>query len=176
LEGLKDVQPHGTKTWVAPSPIQRNSSVLQLRRDEVLSEPILVVSPWFEARRTEYQRGLIQLTVTGNWDDWVSFFARGVAAGADATRRGIEDLVQWREEAITAVRRARISGVAERLAGEIIGAPVLSAGRVAHRHEVTHQGAMNALRRLVELGLLEEGGRRGRRVFVAPAVIRILTR
>jgi Fic family protein len=148
--------------------------VLQLMRDEVLAEPILVVSPWFEARRAEYQDGLLQLTMRGNWDEWVSFFARGVAAGADATRRSIADLVEWRAEAIAAARKARISGVAERLAGEIIGAPVLTAGQVASRHDVTHQGAMNALRRLVELGLLEESERRGRRVFVAPAVIRIL--
>jgi Fic family protein len=150
--------------------------VLQLMRDRVLSEPILVVSPWFEARRARYQDTMLALSVTGKWDEWVSFFARGVAAGADATRRSIEGLVAWREEAIATVRRARTSGVAERLAGEIIGAPVLTAGRVAERHGVSHQGAMNALRRLVELGLLEESERRGRRVFIAPAVIRILTR
>ena len=150
--------------------------VLQLMRDRVLCEPVLVLSPWFEARRREYQDGLLQLTVTGNWDDWVSFFARGVAAGADSTRRSIEDLLEWQKEAIATVRRAKSSGVPERLAGEIIGAPVLTAGQVAHRHGVTHQGAMNALRRLTELGLLEESERRGRRVFVAPAVMQILTR
>ena len=145
-------------------------------REGVLSEPILVVSPWFEARRAEYQDGLLDLSATGNWDAWVGFFARGVAAGADATRRSIEDLLAWRDEAITNVRRARTSGVAERLAGELIGAPILTASQVARRHGVTHQGAMNALRRLAELGLLDETEQRGRRVFVARAVIRILTR
>jgi len=150
--------------------------VLQLMRDKVLGEPILVVSPWFEARRTAYQDGLLDLTVSGKWDDWVSFFARGVDAGAESTRRGIEDLLEWRDHAIETVRRARSSGVAERLAGEVIGAPVLTAGQVAQRHSVTHQGAMNALRRLTVLGLLEETERRGRRVFVARAVMNILTR
>lgn len=150
--------------------------VLQLIQDDVLSEPILVVSPWFEARRGDYQDGLLGLSVTGNWDEWVGFFARGVVAGADATRRSIESLLAWRDEAIENVRRARISGVAERLAGELIGAPVLTAGQVAHRHGVTHQGAMNALRRLAELGLLEETERRGRRVFIASAVVHILSR
>ena len=150
--------------------------VLQLMQEEVLSEPILVVSPWFEARRADYQDGLLGLSVTGNWDEWVGFFARGVEAGGNTTRRSIEDLLTWRDEAIESVRRARISGLAERLAGELIGAPVLLAGQVAHRHAVTHQGAMNALRRLGELGLLEETEQRGRRVFIAAAVIRILTR
>jgi Fic family protein len=150
--------------------------VLQLMRDSVLLEPILVVSPWFEARRTQYQDGLLNLTISGEWDAWVSFFARGVAAGADSTRETIEDLLAWRDEAIATVRRARSSGVPERLAGELIGASGLTAGQVAHRHGITHQGAMNALRRLSTLGLLQETERRGRRVFVATAVIRILTR
>lgn len=150
--------------------------VLQLLRDQVLTEPILVVSPWFEARRREYQNGLLDLTVTGDWDRWVAFFATGVAAGADSTRRNIVDLLTWRDNAIRSVREARSSGVAERLAGEIIGAPVLTAGQVAGRHGISHQGAMNALRRLSDLGLLEETQRRGRRTFVATDVMRILTR
>lgn len=150
--------------------------VLQLLRDGVLAEPILVVSPWFEARRRAYQDSLLDLTVSGDWDNWVSFFAEGVAAGGDSTRRSIEDLLAWRDDAIATVRAARSSGVPERLAGEIIGAPVLTAGQVAQRHRISHQGAMNALRRLTELGLLEETQRRGRRVFRAPSVIAILSR
>lgn len=150
--------------------------VLQLMRDRVLSEPILVVSPWFEARRREYQDGLFALTVTGNWNDWVDFFAQGVAAGAESTRRTIEELLAWRDRAIETVRRAGTSGVAERLAGELIGAQALTAGQVAHKHAISHQGAMNALRRLATLGLVEEAQRRGRRVFLAPSVVEILTR
>lgn len=150
--------------------------VLQLMRDEVLTEPILVVSPWFEARRIAYQDGLLELTVTGNWDGWVAFFAQGVAAGAEATRRSIHDLLEWRDHAIATVRDARSSGVSERLAGELIGAPALTAGQVAHRYGISHQGAMNALRRLATLGLLEERKRPGRRVFVAPEVVQILSR
>ncbi|MGH3042761.1 MAG: MarR family transcriptional regulator [Gaiellaceae bacterium] len=73
------------------------------------------------------------------------------------------------------VRAAGSFGVAERLVGEIIGAPVLTAGRVAQRHRISHQGAMNALRRLSDLGLMEETQRRGRRVFRAPRVIAILS-
>lgn len=150
--------------------------VLQLIRDDVLAEPILVVSPWFEARRRDYQDGLLGLTVSGDWDAWVGFFAEGVAAGADSTRQTIEELLEWRDAALLAVRAARSSGVPERLAGELIGAPALTAGQVAARHRVSHQGAMNALRRLASLGLLEETQRRGRRTFIAAEVVRILTR
>jgi Fic family protein len=148
--------------------------VLQFMRDEVLREPILVVSPWFEARRREYQDGLLSLSRTGDWDSWVRFFATGVGAAADGTRERIEDLLEWRDEALKTVREAGVSGVAERVAGELIGAPLLTASRVAQTHEVSHQGGMNALRRLTELGLLREGARRGHRTFFADRVIQLL--
>ena len=38
---------------------------LQLMRQQVLGEPLLVVSPWFEARRDEYQDGLLRLSSRG---------------------------------------------------------------------------------------------------------------
>jgi hypothetical protein len=59
-------------------------------RDGVLRDPILVVSPWFEARRGAYQDGLLRLSLTGQWDDWVLFFATGVAEAADTTRLRVE--------------------------------------------------------------------------------------
>jgi hypothetical protein len=52
----------------------------------------------------------------------VAFFAEGVAAGAERTRSNIEELLLWRDEAIQTIRRARSSGVPERLASELIGA------------------------------------------------------
>jgi Fic family protein len=150
--------------------------VLQFMRDGVLREPILVVSPWFEARRREYQDGLLNLSRTGDWDAWVRFFATGVAASADDTRDRIEGLLAWRDETLRTVREAGVSGVAERVAGELIGAPLLTAPRVAQAHDVSHQGAMNALRRLADVGLLREGQRRGRRTFFADRVIQLLGR
>jgi cell filamentation protein, protein adenylyltransferase len=150
--------------------------VLQLMRDRLLGEPILVVSPWFEARRREYQDGLLDLSRSGDWDAWVGFFSTGVAAAADATRERIDELLAWRDQALATVRDGGVSGVAERLAGELIGAPVLTASRVARDHRVSHQGAMNALRRLAGLGLLREGRRRGRTTFFADPVIELLGR
>lgn len=148
--------------------------VLQLMRDGVLREPILVVSPWFEARREQYQDQLLNLSRKGRWDAWVGFFVTGVEAAAHETRTRIEKLLAYRDEAVRRVRDAGASGVAERLAGDLIGAPVLTAARVSSKHSVSHQGAMNALRRLVTLDLLREAQRGGRRSFYADHVIGLL--
>lgn len=155
--------------------IGRLSIVLQLMRLGILKHPILVVSPWFEARRTEYQDSLLRLSQTGDWDGWVRFFATGVRAAASTTHERIDQLLSWQENALHQVREAGISGVAERVAGELIGTPILQASQVASRHTVSHQGAMNALRRLSELGLLIERTRRGRITFHADPVVHLLS-
>lgn len=155
--------------------IGRLAIVMQLMRDGVLDEPILVVSPWLEARRSEYQDRLLALSQTGLWDPWVRFFATGLAAAADTTRDRVDRLLAWRDRTLALVRGAGVSGVAERVAGELIGSPFVRASAVAAAHGVTHQGAMNALRRLVALGVLREEKRNGRVVFVATPVVALLS-
>lgn len=148
--------------------------VAQLMRQRALRDPILVVSPWFEARRDEYQQGLQRLSESGDWDSWVSFFATGIGASAETTQARVDQLLAWRDETLTELREARVIGLAERIADTLIGNPVLSAGDVIGQHTASHQGAMNALRRLVALGIVEERRRGGRVIFVAPAVVELL--
>ncbi len=156
--------------------IGRLMIVMQLMRRGVLKHPILVVSPWFEARRAEYQNALLRLSETGDWDAWIAFFATGVEAAASTTHQRIDDLLAWQEEALGRARTAHVSGVAERLTSDLIGMPVLRAGQVAERYGVTHQGAMNALRRLADLRLLSTQTSHGRVTFRADAVIELLGR
>ncbi len=154
--------------------IGRLCIVLQLMRLRVLRHPILVVSPWFEARRIEYQDHLLRLSQTGDWDAWVRFFATGVGSAAATTHQRIDELLSWQEHALKVVRDAGVSGVAERLTGELAGTPILRANQVAAGHAISHQGAMNALRRLSTLGLLREGRRNGQIAFYADDVVALL--
>jgi Fic family protein len=149
--------------------------VLQLMRLEVLRHPILVVSPWFEARRSEYQAALLTLSQTGDWDAWTRFFATGVEAAARTTHERVTELLSWQADTLARVRAAGVSGVAERVARELIGAPILRASQVARRHDVTHQAGMNALRRLAELGIVEERFRNGRVSFTATRVVELVS-
>ena len=66
--------------------IGRLMIVIQLYAAGVLGEPTLTVSPWFEARRTEYYDRLFAVSTQGEWDNWVSFFAQGLEESAVRTR------------------------------------------------------------------------------------------
>lgn len=155
--------------------IGRLAIVLQLMRLGVLRDPLLVVSPWFEVHRERYHDELLALVREGDWDKWVNFFATGVGASATSTHKRVDALLTWREQTLEKVRTAGISGIAERITGELIGAPTVRAGQVAARYGITHQGAIRALRRLAEIDIVSERARDGGVTFTATAVVELLS-
>jgi hypothetical protein len=66
-------------------------------------------------------------------DDEAKVFATGVEAAAIRTHARVDALLTWQAQALARVRDARASGVAERVAGELIGTPILRASQVAKR-------------------------------------------
>ncbi len=151
--------------------------VLQLLRDGVLHEPLLTVSPWFEARRREYQDRLRRVSETGDWDEWVAFFAEAVAAQAASTTDKVRQLLAYQDETRALARQRGLRGLAVDLIEGLIAYPILTTGWVADVHDVSRQAATTAIRRLVEAGILRETtGRSYGRVFAADEVIRILER
>ena len=151
--------------------------IVQLLRGALIREPLLVVSPWFEERRTAYQDALLELSCTGDWNAWIAFFAQGVAASARESQEKVERLVALQADLRSAVQAARRRGAAERLAADLVGKPFVSSPEVALDYELRAQGAINAIRALVEIRLLEPTSLRTSRkaqLFRAPAVLDVL--
>lgn len=150
--------------------------IVQLLRGALIREPLLVVSPWFEQRRGQYQDALLDLSLNGDWDAWIAFFAEGVAASATESQRKVERLVSLQRELRSAVQAAGKRGVSERLAADLVGRPYITQREVAQEYALSKQGASNAIRTLVDVGILERAGVRvlgNARVYVAPSVVEI---
>jgi Fic family protein len=152
--------------------------IVQLLRDAIIREPLLVVSPWFEQRRDRYQDELLTLSQTGNWDRWVCFFAEGVTAAAIESQRKVERLVALQESLQARVVGAGKRGTAERLAAQLVGRPYVNRAIVAQEFSVTGQAAYNAIQTLVDLDILVKANlslRSGGNLYVAPEVVQILS-
>jgi Fic family protein len=152
--------------------------IVQLLRGALIREPLLVVSPWFEERRDQYQDALLQLSLNGDWDDWIAFFAEGVAASAAESQRKVERLVELQEELRSSVQAAGKRGVAERLAADLVGRPYVTLREVMEEYELSKQGASNAIKTLLELEILEPSGLRptgNARLYVAPTVVEVVS-
>jgi Fic family protein len=151
--------------------------IVQLLRGAVIREPLLVVSPWFEQRRDQYQDALLELSCDGNWDTWITFFAEGVAASAAESQRKVENLVALQADLRSRVQAARKRGAAERLAADLVGQPYVTAPFVAKRYGLSGQGATNAIRTLVDLGIVRPSFRvsRGTQMYEAPEVVKTIS-
>lgn len=151
--------------------------VLQLLVYGILRQPLLSASPWFEARRTEYQEHLYNVSARGDWDSWVRFFSAGLEASADDTRRRLEALLDLQRDFEQRVRdSAPRAALARDIASELIGYPTFTVPSVTRRlaGRATPQAVSDAVRKLVDLGIAirHEGAYRHR--YVTPEVLRVL--
>ena len=155
--------------------IGRLVAILQLIRSEVLSVPIVNLSPWFETRRDEYQDQLLQVSHTGKFDPWIEFFCEAVRHQANEATEKVRRLVEVRDGMRAQLRDVRARGVSIQIADELIGYPMITATRAARRHQVTYQAANQGIARLTDLGILRElTGRKYGRMFVCDPVMAII--
>jgi Fic family protein len=157
--------------------IGRLIAAVQLMRSGTLRDPVLVLSPWFEARREDYQSALFHLSLTGEWEPWVAFFAQGVRASAVDTTRRIDQLFELGERWAEIARRLP-GRAAPQIVELLTERPIVTAPEVAERLGLNALTARNALNELVEAGVLgiREPARRGRtQVYFADATIEILS-
>lgn len=141
----------------------------------LLPVPLLYLSAFFEKHRSSYYDLLLKVSERGAWQEWVRFFLQGVASQArDAIRRAkrLQDLhIEWRQR----VQRERLSSLTIRLIDELFFSPVLSPSEIARRFEVSHQATMQSIRKLEQMGILQEvTGRQRHRLYAALAILALL--
>lgn len=141
----------------------------------LLPLPLLYLSAFFEKHRQDYYDLLMAVSTHGAWHEWLAFFLRGVAEQArDAVVRAkrLQDLqMAWR----TQYQRARGAGLLLGIVDALFAVPVISPRQIAKELHVSHQAAMQALRRLENDHVLKEAtGKQRNRLYVAPEIIQIL--
>ena len=147
--------------------------VLQLMAAGDLRYPVLNIAPWLEQRRTEYQDGLLRVSQTGRWDNWVSFIAAAIHAEALEVIDRVEKLRAVRESFRETLRGAK--GVSRRIADDLIGYPMITVSLAASMYGVSYQAANTAIAKLVEKGILRQrtAGRYDR-IFQSDSVLAVL--
>ena len=136
---------------------------------------MLYISRYFEDNRAEYYDRLQGVRERGEIQEWLQLFLTAVAVQArDAVDRA-EALVDLRERYRQALRGSRSR--APEVVDLLLGNPVLTTGRVERELAVTNAGALNLIRQLESLEVVQDVGRTGRggrRVWVAHDVLTAL--
>lgn len=148
--------------------------IVQFMVDGLLAEPLLSVSPWFEARRGRYQDALANVSAEGTWDEWVGFFAEGVRASAEDTLERVNELLRIQQSYLDIVAEAKVKGLARDIAESLIGDPVVTVPRLQNRFGKRAASTNEAVKKLVKLGILEGPHGKYNRQFYAQRVMAAL--
>lgn len=120
----------------------------------VLAAPLLYMSAYFERDRQRYYDELLNVSRTGDWERWLSYFLKGVyleSRDALARIRRVRDLeTEWRDTLIG--RRESANGM--RVLDELLANPVVTAPKVAKLLGISDPGARRILGRLEEAGIV----------------------
>lgn len=150
--------------------------VLQLYSQGVLSEPTLTVSPWFEARRTDYYDHLLAVSTHGDWDAYLRFFSTGIRESADSTHRQMLALVAAQEELKDVLRASPLrADTAHLLVDYAIANSSFTVRSVQRDLSISYGRANKLVGQLVELGILQAlHGVEYNRRFFAPRVMQVI--
>ncbi|HEX7255453.1 MAG TPA: Fic/DOC family N-terminal domain-containing protein [Gaiellaceae bacterium] len=151
--------------------------VLTLVESRNLRVPLLNVSPFFEDTRDEYIDHLRFISETGEFEQWIAFFAEAVRVQSERALAKADDLVNARDDIIGRLHAANVRGVAIRIAEDLIGFPLVTPSRAAEKFNVTYETANSAIGRLEEQGIVEETtGRTYARMFMSRRIVEIANR
>lgn len=150
---------------------------LMLCERKILPQPLLYLSAFFEKHSQAYRDHLLHVSQRGAWNEWIEFFATGVAEQAqDAVSRSgrLLDLQQnYRER----VQKTSQSSAMLRLVDLLFASPFVTLNGIAKSLGVTHRAATVNVEKLVALGILLESDTRKKRlrVFHAPEILALLS-
>lgn len=138
----------------------------------LLPHPLLYLSAYFEAHRDDYYDLLLAVSRRGVWEEWVTFFLRGVKEQCGDTVARIKHLQDLRGYYRVQVQRTHASARLLDVVDMLFLNPVLTVRRVEGEVGVTFQTAQRYVDWLVELGILMEVTGKGRnRLYAARDVI-----
>lgn len=131
-------------------------SILQFMKAGELRWPVLNIAPWFEENRELYQAGLMNVTLTGDFNPWVELFSHSVELQARQGLQKIQELLSLRDRMVADLRAKNFRGSTIEIAEILIGYPVIDVRTASILINKTFEAANQAIARLVELGILEE--------------------
>jgi Fic family protein len=147
---------------------------LLLRAFDILQEPLLYLSAYFERNREQYVSHLWNVSRSGAWRDWILFFLQGVITEANDARMRTRELIKLREEYRAKYLETR--GQLPRLVEHLFMFPVVSVTAAQKALGLsTYRGTRQLIGKLEEAGFVEQvGSRKREKIFVARPILEIL--
>ena len=149
--------------------------ILLLMEREVLSQPLLYLSDFFERYRETYYELLLNVSQKGDWNSWLRFFLRGIRQQSEDALQTIQKLLALKEEYKEISTGSRVPRAVNLLIEHLFGSPIIAISELVKTWKSTFPTVQRGVDYLVERGKLREmTGQRRNRVFVADEILDII--
>jgi Fic family protein len=150
-------------------------NILFLVEQGLLDIPILYLSRHIIRHRTEYYRLLLAVTAEGAWQPWILYMLNAVQETADWTTSKVRSIRELLEATRRTVRERLPKIYSSELVEIIFVQPYCRIGDLVGAGIAKRQAASTYLKALADIGILEERKAGREKLFVNPALLRLLT-
>lgn len=132
---------------------------LYLKSEGILTHPILYISYFLKRNRIEYYDRLSEVREKDDYEQWVKFFLQGIYESARDAVQSIEKLIELHEANLALVKQNDVrTGIAQKLFLYLEHTPIIDIGKTAEALDVSFTTLDNAVKKLIELGILDQPG------------------
>ncbi|MCK5246384.1 Fic family protein [Candidatus Bipolaricaulota bacterium] len=140
----------------------------------ILPTPLLYLSAFFEATRSEYITRLHAVTTESDWENWLLYFVNGVARQSEDAEDRASRIIN-----ILDVWRLRVAGLGSETPAHVLellaGNPFVTARLVSEQLSVARSTASRAIDHLIELVIVVQTDDRNRdRAYCAQELLDIM--
>jgi Fic family protein len=122
----------------------------------ILPQPLLNLSVYFERYRQEYYDRILAVSQHGDWDAWLRFFMRGVSTQAQDSLMRMEHLESIRSKYEPLVESGKNSERMAAVVDFLFGRPIFNAKQMAESVNMPFKTARQYIEKLVQAGVLRE--------------------
>lgn len=133
-----------------------------------LPQPLLFLSAYLEKHREQYYQHLSDISTTGDWSGWISFFMRAVTAQAGAAVDAAKALLDLRDDVRHGLNTRSIHALS--LVDLLFESPVVTVGLVQDKLNLHYPTARRAIAALEKVGFLNRKDHKRPARFIASAI------
>lgn len=148
--------------------------ILFMLERNLIHQPILYLSAYFERNKEKYYSHLLSVSIDGAWLEWYLFFLQGIVEESQNALQKIEQidnlLEGWQSLLSTTPK-----GLHHEIVFNLLENPFISAKQIAKEHRVAFTTAQRAIDKLAKTKILHpiNDSKRGR-MFIARKLVEIL--
>lgn len=141
----------------------------------LISQPLLYLSAYFDARRMDYYERLLAVSQRGEWESWLLFFLQGISSQSQDAITHIERLGQLRAAYQEHLRTERAAGRLLQALDVLFERPILNIRQLEAALGVPYPAAQRYMEKLEAMGILRETtGRSRNRIYRADEILQAI--